>query len=345
MTFTLNRDSNSVTIANFWENHLLGKYNYSPAYQRNSIWTPEKQSFFIDSLMRNFPIPPIFLHQKIDVETGKTKYDVIDGKQRLNAIISFLNNEIPVSTETDSDEAEPSPLAGAYFSAFEQPELRELKMRFWRYSLPIEYIDTQEQNVINKIFDRLNRNGERLEGQELRHAKYYERPLMLTVKRLSDHQFWRPKLNALEVSRMEDHEFVSELLFVLLENGPQEADQGLIDEMYEKYGNPGTDFTETVRKFEAVTDFLQSLNIDYDGYKVKGPSHLYGLWCLAWYGVSANIDPSTIEASVKRLFHSLRSGTRGNQNAEEYRKSMSFNTRSRAQRRRRLQALKSECGI
>lgn len=40
--------------------------------------------------------------------------------------------------------------------------------------MPIEYIDTEDERIIDSIFDRLNRNGERLNGQELRNAKYHD---------------------------------------------------------------------------------------------------------------------------------------------------------------------------
>lgn len=61
----LKRDSNSINIASFWEGFSLGKFNFDPPYQRDSVWDEEKQSFFIDSILRNYPIPPIFLHQKL----------------------------------------------------------------------------------------------------------------------------------------------------------------------------------------------------------------------------------------------------------------------------------------
>ena len=91
----LQRESNKITLANFYEAHKLGKYNYSPPYQRRSIWTDEKKSFLIDSILKNYPMPPIFLHQKIDDVTGNTVYDVIDGKQRLMAILDFIDGKIP----------------------------------------------------------------------------------------------------------------------------------------------------------------------------------------------------------------------------------------------------------
>src|ERR1017187_379134 len=232
----LQRDTNTVTIATFWENYLLGKYNFEPPYQRQSVWNEEKQSFFIDSILKNFPIPPIFLHQHIDEGSGKTTYDVIDGKQRLLALIRFIKNEIPISNEREQGDAfYDSNIAGATFAELDRPELATYKKQFWRYAIPIEYIDTTSSNVIDDIFDRLNRNGEPLTGQELRNAKYHGTPFLALVQRLTTVPFWAARLKNVDVSRMEDQEFISELLFVLLENGPLEALPPIIDALYEKY--------------------------------------------------------------------------------------------------------------
>ena len=75
----LKRDSNKITISELFERYKLDKINLEPPYQRRGdVWDVEKQGFLIDSILKNYPVPPIFLHQKIDSETGKTMYDVID---------------------------------------------------------------------------------------------------------------------------------------------------------------------------------------------------------------------------------------------------------------------------
>lgn len=61
-----------------------------------------------------------------------------------------------------------------FFSDLSTSKYAEVKKLFWRYQMPIEYIDTEDERIIDSIFDRLNRNGERLNGQELRNAKYHD---------------------------------------------------------------------------------------------------------------------------------------------------------------------------
>ena len=97
------RSSNNISIATLYENFKMEKYNLDPACQRKSIWSEEKKSFLINSILRNFPIPPVFLRQHINDNDGTTTYDVIDGKQRITSIIEFIEGKIVVSSEDDED--------------------------------------------------------------------------------------------------------------------------------------------------------------------------------------------------------------------------------------------------
>ena len=98
------RHETDFTIATLWEFKSLDKINLNPKYQRSSeVWNIEKQSFLIDSIVKNFPIPPIFLHEFIDQDSGKTKYDVIDGKQRLTSIFKFIEGNLALPVDSSDD--------------------------------------------------------------------------------------------------------------------------------------------------------------------------------------------------------------------------------------------------
>jgi len=59
-----------------------------PEFQRNDIWDNAKKSRLIESILRDIPIPAIYLEKEND-----EKYIVIDGQQRIRAIVQYLNNE------------------------------------------------------------------------------------------------------------------------------------------------------------------------------------------------------------------------------------------------------------
>lgn len=340
----LKRDSNSISIANLFENHLSEKYNYKPSYQRESVWSEEKQSFLIDSIMRNFPIPPIFLRQRINDETGKTSYEVIDGKQRLTSIIKFINNEIPVSSEEEPTDGDYEKIvAGLYFNEFDNTEeSKEYKKQFWRYHIPIEYIDTDSDDLIKHIFDRLNRNGEPLTGQELRNARFNENYFHKKVMEISLRSEWKDLLANVDFTRMENCEFISELLFETGENEPLYANQEVIDEYYEKYSKKSDrEIDEIIVTFNEITNYI--LDIGIDNYCKKGVSHFYGIWCFAHYCIQNNFDRSTIKKLIDEFYKKYTSKIYDNEALVEYKKSMSSNTKSSTQRIRRRYSLISYC--
>ena len=75
-----------------------GQLNLEPPYQRKSVWTLKDRKFFLDTIFRNYPCPAVFIHKVTD-EEGKTTYNVVDGKQRLQTILMFKNNELIIDKD------------------------------------------------------------------------------------------------------------------------------------------------------------------------------------------------------------------------------------------------------
>src|SRR4051812_40495039 len=79
-------ETKTVTdLANLYEDGLL---NLSPGFQRQSVWSERDRAKLIDSVLRNYPLPAIFLYRRED--NGQIVYDVIDGKQRIESILMFM---------------------------------------------------------------------------------------------------------------------------------------------------------------------------------------------------------------------------------------------------------------
>src|SRR5690606_23283312 len=68
--------------------------------QRLFRWTTEGQSRFIESLILEMPIPPIFV-----IETEENKFELIDGLQRLGSYFRFRNKYRGIEkAEQEADE-------------------------------------------------------------------------------------------------------------------------------------------------------------------------------------------------------------------------------------------------
>jgi hypothetical protein len=63
-------------------------------YQRKLVWTLEEKQKLIDSILRKYPIPAILLAEKTDKSNS---YEIIDGLQRLHAIVSFIEMSFPTA--------------------------------------------------------------------------------------------------------------------------------------------------------------------------------------------------------------------------------------------------------
>jgi hypothetical protein len=63
-----------------------GGLELNPSYQRGNVWTDKESSELIDSVLRGIPLPSIILNQREGDET----LEIVDGKQRLTAILRFI---------------------------------------------------------------------------------------------------------------------------------------------------------------------------------------------------------------------------------------------------------------
>ena len=351
------RKSTSLTISEFYDNFVLKKYRFDVAYQRKSgVWSEDKKSFLIDSILKNYPIPAIFLRPCVDTQTGKTVYDVVDGKQRLEAIVDFIEGKIALPSYFAEDDfideanlAQAGEIAGLTFEEIKRKnsDFPDYIKQFWTYALNIEYLYEQKEELVASVFDRLNRNGEPLTRQELRNAKYSGSQLLCTLNELASDHFWDEKLSRLKSVRMENVEFVSELFFIVMEGKILESSQNVLDELYEKYQSSSNLIQNGVQSFSEIVSYINDLQIDFTTLKrLCWTTHLYSLFSLAWKLKILKIPAAEIRDCVNAFYTEYFSrSTQYEGCLRKYKDAASSRTRSEVQRSNRLDALLEFCGI
>lgn len=140
-----------------------GRWELQPNFQRRSRWSEGKQSRLIESFIMNVPIPPIFLY-----EYEYSKYQVMDGLQRLTALEAFYKNEL-VLTELEHWQV----LEGRTYE--ELPlQLKQGIDRRYLSSIVLLYETAQKADQADQlkqlVFERINSGGEQLTAQESRNA-------------------------------------------------------------------------------------------------------------------------------------------------------------------------------
>lgn len=82
------------SLENFLDMYAEGEYDFDPEYQRGLVWTKEQKQAFIKALMiGKAEIQPIFIRNPKKREWG---LEVLDGKQRLTAILEYVRGEFEV---------------------------------------------------------------------------------------------------------------------------------------------------------------------------------------------------------------------------------------------------------
>ncbi|MDB5801273.1 MAG: hypothetical protein JWL63_2212 [Rhodocyclales bacterium] len=139
---------------------LQDQIKINPEFQRRDRWDEERQSRLIESLLMNVPIPPVFLGED---EYGY--YVVLDGRQRLTAIQSFLNNTLVLQNLVVWDD-----LNGLRFNDLVKRGLDKHLTR--RFVSAIALLKESSPIIKYDVFDRLNTGGVKANEMEVRNAVF-----------------------------------------------------------------------------------------------------------------------------------------------------------------------------
>lgn len=167
--------SKSDSIQVVYDNYLNNRYIVNRMYQRKLVWRQEEKIAFIDSILNNYSVP-LFLLAQNTLPNGGTEYEIIDGMQRLNSIIAFIENEYPIEYNGRQCYFSLDTLASTLNKLQEKvlvqkkPVLpKEICLNFVSYQIPFSYI-VADKSSIEEIFRRINSFGKQLSGQEIRQA-------------------------------------------------------------------------------------------------------------------------------------------------------------------------------
>lgn len=233
-----------------------GMLEIQPDFQRDVVWKQDEQTRFIDSLVKQLPIPSMCF--SLDFKTQKWK--VIDGLQRMSSIIRFFSaSEWKLSDLNDI-----------------RPELRNTKNSELKHgtesqkllygmvenvSIPItvircDYTQKSHMTYLFTIFHRLNSGGVRLTNQEIRNCIYTGDFNKILKSFDATNSSWKLIKKRIWGS-MDRFRSVEVILRILAFSEKLQGYDGnlagfLNDYMYEKSALPSTAFTELEPKLSKI---------------------------------------------------------------------------------------------
>jgi hypothetical protein len=247
----------------------------TPKFQRRAVWKTPARSYFIDSLLEDIPVPPIFLRMTQSKDKRRTIREVIDGQQRLRAVLEYLEDKYALSRSAVKKNG------GRRFSELD-PDSQD-KIR--NYSFPCETFYSISDPEVLEIFARVNTYSVKLNAQELRNGQFFGFFKRSAYSLAHEHlEFWRQNniFSEGSIARMLEVELTSELMVAQLA-GQQDKKKSLekfyadYDEKFDQRDKIEIQFRTTIDTLsESVGDILPEIDF-------HRPPLFYTLFCVAYH--------------------------------------------------------------
>ena len=286
----------SYKIKDIRDKFAEGDIVIDDSYQRRSVWMLRDKIRLIETILNDYLVPPLyFWDAETDPDTGLIRKHIVDGQQRVAAIVDFIEGTFKLDEKFLTIEGE-NEYSNQYFSELSS----ELKTRIWSYDLPaIDLRSEVTESQIRNIFTRLNLTEYSLNSQERRHSSN-QGEFSEAAYLIADMNFWIEKniFSAADLRRMGDIEFCASLLLL--------ARKGIVDQTTQKVLNDAySDFSESYpdkeKDIQTVSSWMEVISpfIEPRTKRFLKKTQLYSLFCLADFITSKKLEVS--EEHVERF--------------------------------------------
>lgn len=156
----------------------ISDIDLNPDFQREKVWTLKKQQYFLDTVLKGWGTPKMYLAV---VDKNKGKYICVDGKQRISSLFLFSKNKIKLNSEYSS------------YGNKSYGELpKSIREKIDEYCISVEEISSFTTEELAELFKRLQ-SGMVLNSGENLMAVTSE--LKDKVKSFSGHMFFKNKVS------------------------------------------------------------------------------------------------------------------------------------------------------
>ena len=167
-----------------------------PIQRQSAQWSNEQQSLLIHSMLDNFPVPAVYIHKTESVEVdakGRHSYgySVLDGKQRMTTVFSYIDGEFALADDTPDVTIEDTvyEIAGKYFDDLDE----DVQQEILRFKFNIQAFEDVSNETIEEIFFRLNNSTPLTKPQKAK-------PLMgvnnsIFINEILESRFFKEKCN------------------------------------------------------------------------------------------------------------------------------------------------------
>ncbi|HEY0931368.1 MAG TPA: DUF262 domain-containing protein [Gemmatimonas sp.] len=312
------------TVSDFLDWQRNGTLQLKPIFQRREVWGPKAKSLLIDTVVKGLPVPIVFLRKTQDLNTLSSRLEVVDGQQRLRTLFAFVDSQVLADYAAEKDAFTVLPMhnndiANRTFRSLDA----DLQAAILDYEISTHVLPPNTSDeVVLRIFSRLNSTGSKLNKQELRNAEYFGEFKTLSYDlAIRNLPLWRRwgVFDDDDFARMVEVESVSDYLSAMMD-GIQGKSQPKLDALYEQYDDELPGAAQLATRFQHVMDAIDDAVGEYIAdTRLQRQALFYSLFTACYdhvYGLgsdyrarkAARALPSALAAALRKVNERISSG-------------------------------------
>ena len=287
-------------IAEILRLHSGNRLILQPKFQRRLAWEEVARAYLIDTVVRGLPMPKVYL-RGVSTSPTQFQYEVVDGQQRLTAIIDFFNGKLRLDPKHHFQ------FGGLTFSELPEP----VQGAFLNYEISTEVLEEASDPDVWAMFERLNTYTLVLNRQERLNARWFGLFKQTAYNLASDAtalEAWQDLriFGNQQIARMREVELTSDILVAVIRGI---SDISMIANLYKDYDNefPGRDEVERLfrRSFHSIREQMGPV---VRATRFRRRAWFYSLMvcvCDVLEGIPAGMGPSELQPK-ESLGHRMR---------------------------------------
>ena len=272
---------NTKTVQEINRDFNEGKLFADSSYQRRKVWNDQDKVRLIETILMELVMPEVFFWTTDrDPDTGIASTHIVDGQQRINAIVDYIGGEFALGEKYLMSDQIKKSCGNKKFKELEQ----KYKNKIWEYHISIVEIDPEcTKSDIKEMFYRLNLTNYNLNQQEKRNSK--DSVFGDKCEALSTYDFWETAkiFSSADAKRMKDVEYCCSI-FILANEGIVDQTNGKkINNYYDDYKD---DFdkddilkNKILKAMDIIEDIIDKTTIGF----VSKKAQMYTLFCVIFH--------------------------------------------------------------
>ena len=242
----------------------------SPGFQRRKVWNLQGKSYLIDSIVKGMPMPQFFIREVVHPRERRIIREVVDGQQRITAILDFIDGKFTVLPSHNSS------IAKVKYGALPESTQRSILS----YTLSVNVLFAGSDAEVLDIFARINSYSVTLNAPEKLNAKYtgaFREAMNRMARRHL--MYWRQHkiFGEQQIARMRDVDLTADLVSTMMTD--LQSGKNHIETQYKKYDDEFPQEDVIAAQFDHVLSQIEKIvGVDIEETEFRRATLFYSLF-------------------------------------------------------------------